>query len=95
MSNKIGLKWTLVVRCQSEYVIEEFISDIRKLGTLGYPCYSASLYTNNRYGTVWFVLFGAVTCGFSASMLWASEAAIALGYPEHKKRGRYGEALSL
>ncbi|KAH8810702.1 major facilitator superfamily domain-containing protein [Xylogone sp. PMI_703] len=59
------------------------------LGTLGYPFYSASLYTNNRYGVKWFVLFGAVTCGLSASMLWASEAAIALGYPEHKKRGRY------
>ncbi|RFU23713.1 hypothetical protein B7463_g12625, partial [Scytalidium lignicola] len=59
------------------------------LGTLGYPFYSASLYTNNRFGVKWFVLFGAVTCGLSASMLWASEAAIALGYPEHKKRGRY------
>lgn len=71
LSNKIGLKWTLV------------------LGTLGYPFYSASLYVNNRYGTEWFVLFGAVTCGLSASCLWASEAAIVLGYPEHRKRGRY------
>lgn len=71
LSNKIGLRWTLV------------------LGTLGYPFYSASLYVNNRYGTEWFVLFGAVTCGLSASCLWASEAAIVLGYPEHRKRGRY------
>lgn len=71
LSNKIGLRWTLV------------------LGTLGYPFYSASLYVNNRYGTEWFVLSGAVTCGLSASCLWASEAAIVLGYPEHRKRGRY------
>ncbi|KAL1628702.1 hypothetical protein SLS56_005694 [Neofusicoccum ribis] len=71
LSNKIGLKWTLV------------------LGTLGYPFYSAALYVNNRFGTEWFVLVGAVTCGLSASCLWASEAAIVLGYPEHRKRGRY------
>lgn len=25
----------------------------------------AGLYTNNRYGTVWLVLVGAVTCGIS------------------------------
>ncbi|KAL0264776.1 hypothetical protein SLS55_000728 [Diplodia seriata] len=74
LSNKIGLKWTVMKLV---------------LGTVGYPFYSASLYTNNRYGTEWFVLVGAVTCGLSASCLWASEAAIVLGYPEHRKRGRY------
>ncbi|KAL1967161.1 hypothetical protein VTN77DRAFT_3452 [Rasamsonia byssochlamydoides] len=58
------------------------------LGTLGYAPYSASLYVNNRYGTQWFVLFGATTCGLAASALWASEGAIALGYPAAKDRGR-------
>ncbi|KAI1407304.1 MFS general substrate transporter [Hypoxylon sp. FL1857] len=59
------------------------------LGAVGYPLYSAGLYTNNRYGNVWFVLVGAVACGFSAGLFWASEGAIALGYPEPGKRGRY------
>lgn len=59
------------------------------LGAVGYPIYSAGLYTNNRYGNVWFVLVGAVACGISAGLFWASEGAIALGYPEPGKRGRY------
>lgn len=59
------------------------------LGAAGYPIYSAGLYTNNRYGNVWFVLVGAVACGISAGLFWASEGAIALGYPEPGKRGRY------
>jgi hypothetical protein len=56
---------------------------------VGYPVYSAGLYTNNRFGNVWFVLVGAVFCGVSAGLFWASEGAIALGYPEPSKRGRY------
>ncbi|KAG8158197.1 hypothetical protein KVR01_011958 [Diaporthe batatas] len=59
------------------------------LGAVGYPIYSAGLYTNNRYGNEWFVLVGAVACGISAGLFWASEGAIALGYPEPGKRGRY------
>ncbi|KAI1110882.1 MFS general substrate transporter [Nemania sp. NC0429] len=59
------------------------------LGAVGYPIYSAGLYLNNRYGNVWLVLVGAVTCGFSAGLFWASEGAVALGYPEPGKRGRY------
>ncbi|KAK6074051.1 hypothetical protein SCUP234_08378 [Seiridium cupressi] len=59
------------------------------LGAIGYPIYSAGLYCNNRYGNVWLVLVGAVACGFSAGLFWASEGAIALGYPEPGKRGRY------
>ncbi|KAJ5104979.1 hypothetical protein NUU61_002326 [Penicillium alfredii] len=59
------------------------------LGAVGYPIYSAALYTNNRYGNVWFVLVGAVACGLSAGLFWASEGAVALGYPEPAKRGRY------
>ncbi|PKY06727.1 MFS general substrate transporter [Aspergillus campestris IBT 28561] len=59
------------------------------LGAIGYPIYSAALYTNNRYGNVWFVLVGSVACGLSAGLFWASEGAVALGYPEPSKRGRY------
>ncbi|KAJ6021928.1 hypothetical protein N7540_007432 [Penicillium herquei] len=59
------------------------------LGAIGYPIYSAALYTNNRYGNVWFVLVGAVACGLSAGLFWASEGAVALGYPEPAKRGQY------
>ncbi|KIJ33532.1 hypothetical protein M422DRAFT_233675 [Sphaerobolus stellatus SS14] len=59
------------------------------LGTLGWAPYSASLYQNNRYGTEWFVILGAVICGISAGLYWAAEGAIVLAYPEHRKRGRY------
>lgn len=59
------------------------------LGAVGYPVYSAGLYTNNRYGNVWFVLVGAVACGVSAGLFWASEGAVALGYPPPAKRGQY------
>ncbi|KAK9802215.1 hypothetical protein SCARD494_00148 [Seiridium cardinale] len=59
------------------------------LGAIGYPVYSAGLYCNNRYGNIWLVLVGAVACGFSAGLFWASEGAIALGYLELGKRGRY------
>ncbi|KAH8429010.1 uncharacterized protein LDX57_006681 [Aspergillus melleus] len=58
-------------------------------GTLGYAPYSASLYTNSVYGTQWFMLFGAATCGFSAAALWVSEAAIGVGYPEEHRKGTY------
>ncbi|KAJ5199324.1 Major facilitator superfamily domain general substrate transporter [Penicillium cf. griseofulvum] len=59
------------------------------LGAVGYPLYSAALYTNNRFGNVWFVLVGSALCGLSAGLFWASEGAVALGYPEPAKRGRY------
>ena len=59
------------------------------LGTLGYAPYSAALYTNNRYGVEWFVLFGGATCGLAASALWASEGAIALGYAGVGDRGKF------
>ena len=97
ISNKIGLKWGLVVSCSMipSPCNQAIANPNDQLGTLGYPFYSSSLYTNNRFGTVWYVLVGAVTCGFSASMLWATEAAIVLGYPEHHKRGRYGQKSSM
>jgi hypothetical protein len=36
--------------------------------------YSAALYCNNVFGTRWFVLFGAATCGLSAGLFWGIEA---------------------
>ncbi|GAM36569.1 hypothetical protein TCE0_018f05754 [Talaromyces pinophilus] len=59
------------------------------LGSVGYPLYAAGLYTNNRFGTTWLVYFGAVACGLSAGFFWSVEGAIATGYPEQHKRGRY------
>lgn len=58
-------------------------------GTLGYSVYSASLYTNNRYGTEWFIYVGSAVCGITAGAFWAAEGAIMLSYPEPDKRGRY------
>ena len=63
------------------------------IGTLGYAPYSAALYVNNRYGVEWFVLFGGVTCGIAASALWASEGAIALGYPSVEDRGKFSKCM--
>ncbi|KAH9836790.1 DUF895 domain membrane protein [Rhodofomes roseus] len=59
------------------------------IGTMGYVPYTAGIYTNNRFGTEWFVLFGAALCGLSAGVFWMSEAAIALSYPEPYNQGRF------
>ncbi|PGH07796.1 hypothetical protein AJ79_06184 [Helicocarpus griseus UAMH5409] len=59
------------------------------VSTLGYPLYGAGLYVNNRFGSTWFVYFGAVVCGISAGFFWSVEGAISTGYPESHKRGRY------
>lgn len=58
-------------------------------GTVGYAPYAAGLYTHNRFGTEWLVLFGAALCGLSAGIFWMSEAAIALAYPEPYNQGRF------
>lgn len=60
-------------------------------GTLGYAPYAAGLYCHRKYGSSasWFVVLGAVLCGISAGVFWASEGAIILSYPERKKQGRY------
>jgi MFS family permease len=42
-----------------------------------------------QQGNIWFVLVGAVACGMSAGLFWASEGAAALGYPPPSKRGQY------
>ncbi|KAI1211996.1 MFS general substrate transporter [Annulohypoxylon truncatum] len=59
------------------------------LGTLGYPLYAAGLYVNNRFGSTWFVYVGAITCGITGGFFLCVEGAIATGYPESHKRGRY------
>ncbi|KAK7751762.1 hypothetical protein SLS62_006247 [Diatrype stigma] len=59
------------------------------IGALGYPLYAAGLYVNNRFGVTWLVYVGATTCGISAGLFWSVEGAIATGYPEQHKRGRY------
>ncbi|GAA5859234.1 hypothetical protein JCM8547_008928 [Rhodosporidiobolus lusitaniae] len=59
------------------------------LGSLGWCVYTAALYQNNRYGTEWFVILGAVICGISAGLYWAAEGAIVLSYPSPEKKGRY------
>ncbi len=48
------------------------------LGGLGYAPYAASLYTHGKYGTEWFVIFGAVLCGISAGVFWATEGTICI-----------------
>lgn len=32
--------------------------------------FAAGLYTNNRFGTEWLVLFGAACCGITAGVFW-------------------------
>lgn len=59
------------------------------LGAAGYCPYAAGLYCNNRFGSSWFVLFGAACCGLGAGIFWMAEAAIALSYPEPKNQGRF------
>lgn len=80
IGNIVGMKWVLVA------------------GTLGFLPYSAGLYCIGKYGSGngydWILLFGAATCGLSASALWTAEAAIGVGYPEKKNRGLYSKTLS-
>lgn len=59
------------------------------LGAAGYCPYAAGLYCNNRFGSSWFVLFGAACCGLGAGIFWAAEAAIAMSYPEPYNKGRF------
>ncbi|TFK90943.1 MFS general substrate transporter [Polyporus arcularius HHB13444] len=65
------------------------IKPVLIIGTMGYAPYAAGLYTNNRFGTEWFVLVGAALCGLSAGLFWMSEAAIALAYPEPQNQGKF------
>ncbi|KIP03687.1 hypothetical protein PHLGIDRAFT_121349 [Phlebiopsis gigantea 11061_1 CR5-6] len=65
------------------------IKIVLAFGTAGYAPFAAGLYTNNRYGTEWLVLFGAACCGICAGVFWMSEAAIALSYPEPYNQGKF------
>ncbi|PWN86791.1 duf895 domain protein membrane protein [Acaromyces ingoldii] len=58
------------------------------IGVIFYTPYASSLYCNNRFGNEWYVIFGAALCGIGASLFWASEAYIAVGYPSEAQRGR-------
>lgn len=81
----------MVVSCSFSSVIVRYIGIKWALivGTMGYAPYAVGLYTNNRFGTEWFVLFGAALCGISAGIFWMAEAAIALSYPEPYNQGRF------
>lgn len=59
------------------------------LGAAGYCPYAAGLYCNNRFGSSWFVLFGAACCGLGAGIFWMAEAAIAMSYPEPWHQGKF------
>ncbi|BGP03610.1 Major Facilitator Superfamily protein [Rhodotorula toruloides] len=59
------------------------------LGACGYAPYAGGLVLNLKTGASWLVYLGSVTCGLSAGLFWSVEGAIALGYPEENKRGRY------
>ncbi|KAI9700234.1 MAG: hypothetical protein M1820_006902 [Bogoriella megaspora] len=81
----------MVVSCVFSSIVVRFIGIKWTLiiGTMGYAPYAAGLYTNNRFGTEWLVLFGAALCGISAGIFWMAEAAIALSYPEPYNQGRF------
>ncbi|KAF6831020.1 duf895 domain membrane protein [Colletotrichum musicola] len=80
----------MVVSCWLTSAIVKYIGIKGALvvGTIGFAPYSAGLYLNNRYGVEWLVILGAACCGVSAGIFWASEAAIAIAYPEPRNRGR-------
>lgn len=80
----------MVVTCACSGVFVKYLG-IRWtliLGAAGYCPYAAGLYCNNRYGSSWFVLVGAATCGLGAGLFWMAEAAIALSYPEPYNQGK-------
>ena len=81
----------MVISCLFGSVVVRYIGIKWTLiiGTMGYAPYAAGLYTNNRYGTQWFVLVGSALCGLSAGIFWMAEAAIALAYPEPHNKGKF------
>ena len=81
----------MVVSCYLSGIVVKYIGIKYTLiiGSAGYVLYAAGLYTHNRYGTEWFVLFGATMSGLGAGLFWMAEAAIALAYPEPHNQGRF------
>ena len=89
-SNALTFCLMVITCCFSSVVVRAIgIKWTLIVGTIGYVPYAGGLYTNNRFGTQWFVLFGAALCGLSAGVFWMSEAAIALAYPEPYNQGRF------
>lgn len=87
-----GISFSLMVlSCYLSSTLTHFIGIkwVLIIGSAGYAPYAAGLYTNNRFGTEWFVIFGAVCCGLGAGLFWMAEAAIALAYPEPHNKGRF------
>ncbi|KAH7071160.1 major facilitator superfamily domain-containing protein [Paraphoma chrysanthemicola] len=80
----------MVVSCYFSSVIVHYIGIKGALifGTIGYAPFAAALYTNNRFGTEWFIYLGASLCGISAGVFWMAEAAIAIAYPEPWNKGK-------
>ncbi|KAF3009577.1 hypothetical protein E8E13_006061 [Curvularia kusanoi] len=80
----------MVVSCYFSSAIVHYIGIKGALifGTIGYAPYAAALYTNNRYGTEWFIYLGSALCGISAGVFWMAEAAIAIAYPEPWNKGK-------
>ncbi|OSS46769.1 hypothetical protein B5807_08881 [Epicoccum nigrum] len=80
----------MVVSCYFSSAIVRYIGIKGALifGTIGYAPYAAALYTNNRYGTEWFIYLGSALCGISAGVFWMAEAAIAIAYPEPWNKGK-------
>ncbi|OJD33108.1 uncharacterized protein BKCO1_3300094 [Diplodia corticola] len=80
----------MVVSCYFSSVIVHYVGIKGSLifGTIGYAPFAAGLYTNNRFGTEWLMLFGAALCGISAGVFWMAEASIAIAYPEPWNRGK-------
>ncbi|KAL0265405.1 hypothetical protein SLS55_001372 [Diplodia seriata] len=80
----------MVVSCYFSSIIVHYVGIKGSLifGTIGYAPFAAGLYTNNRFGTEWLMLFGAALCGISAGVFWMAEAAIAIAYPEPWNRGK-------
>ncbi|KAH7396446.1 major facilitator superfamily domain-containing protein [Pyrenochaeta sp. MPI-SDFR-AT-0127] len=80
----------MVVSCYFSSAIVHYIGIKGALifGTIGYAPFAAALYTNNRFGTEWFIYLGASLCGISAGVFWMAEAAIAIAYPEPWNKGK-------
>lgn len=81
----------MVVTCYLSGVVVKYIGIKWTLiiGSAGYVLFAAGLYVHNRYGTEWFVLFGAAMCGLAAGLFWMAEAVVALSYPEPHNQGRF------
>lgn len=49
-------------------------------GLIGFSLYGASLYTNNKYGTEWFLYFSSAIQGFFTAVLWLVHLYISWNY---------------